>query len=38
MARDALHGAVVQMHSLEAICSFDRDFDRLRGLRRVEPR
>jgi len=38
MARDALHAAVVQVHSLEGICSFDRDFDRIRGLRRIEPR
>ena len=37
MARDALHAAVVQCHSLEAICTFDTDFDRIRGLRRVEP-
>jgi predicted nucleic acid-binding protein len=37
MARDALHAAVVECHSLEAICSFDRDFDRVRGIRRVEP-
>jgi predicted nucleic acid-binding protein len=37
MARDALHAAVVECHSLEAICSFDRDFDRIRGIRRIEP-
>ena len=37
MARDALHAAVAQIHSLEAICSYDRDFDRIRGLRRIEP-
>ncbi len=37
MARDALHAAVVQRHSLEAICSFDRDFDQIRGIRRIEP-
>jgi predicted nucleic acid-binding protein len=36
LARDALHAAVVQVHQLEAICSYDRDFDRL-GVRRVEP-
>ncbi len=36
-ARDALHAAAVEHHSLEAICSFDRDFDRVKGLRRVEP-
>jgi predicted nucleic acid-binding protein len=37
MARDALHAAVVECHSLDAICSFDRDFDRIRGIRRIEP-
>ncbi len=37
MARDALHAAVVHCHSLDGICSFDRDFDRIRGLRRIEP-
>ena len=26
-ARDALHAAVVEVHSLEALCSYDRDFD-----------
>jgi len=38
MARDALHAAVVLEHSLDAICSFDRDFDRIRAIRRIEPR
>jgi predicted nucleic acid-binding protein len=37
MARDALHAAVVIGEELEAICSYDRDFDRVSGLRRVEP-
>lgn len=37
MARDALHAAVVESHALEAICSFDQDFDRIRGIRRIEP-
>lgn len=37
MARDALHAAVVEFHSLEAICSFDHDFDPIRGIRRIEP-
>ncbi len=36
-ARDALHAAVVQWHGLEGICSFDRDFDRIQDLRRIEP-
>ena len=37
MARDALHAAVVEIHSLEGICSFDRDFDRIESIRRIEP-
>jgi predicted nucleic acid-binding protein len=37
MARDALHAAVVEMHSLTALCSYDRDFDRVQTIRRTEP-
>jgi len=37
MARDAIHAAVVKVYGLESICSFDRDFDRIPGLRRIEP-
>lgn len=36
-ARDALHAAVAEWHGLRAICSYDRDFDQIAGLRRVEP-
>ncbi len=36
-ARDALHAAVVQVKKLDAICSYDRDFDQVAFLRRVEP-
>ena len=36
-AHNALHAAVVLEHRLEAICSFDRDFDRIDGVRRLEP-
>lgn len=36
-ARDALHAAVCFELGAEALCSFDRDLDRIRGLRRVEP-
>jgi predicted nucleic acid-binding protein len=36
-ARDALHAAVVLDRSMEAICSYDRDLDRVAGLRRLEP-
>jgi hypothetical protein len=35
--RDAIHAAVVLHSGAEAICSYDRDFDRIAGLRRVEP-
>lgn len=37
-ARDALHAAVALLSGATAICSYDRDFDRIAGLRRVEPR
>ena len=37
MARDALHAAVVLGHDLEALCSFDQDFDLVAGVHRVEP-
>ena len=36
-ARDALHAAVCLDLGAEAFCSFDRDFDGIEGLRRVEP-
>ena len=36
-ARDALHAAVVETYELEGICSYDRGFDRVPGLKRVEP-
>ncbi len=34
-ARDAIHAAVVAIYKLEGICSFDTDFDRIRGCRRI---
>jgi predicted nucleic acid-binding protein len=37
MCRDAVHAAVVQVGGFAAICSYDRDFDVVEGLRRVEP-
>lgn len=37
MARDALHAAVVFQEGLAGICTYDRDFDRLPGLVRIEP-
>jgi predicted nucleic acid-binding protein len=35
--RDALHAAVVLDHGMEGVCSYDRDLDRVVGLRRLEP-
>ncbi len=37
MARDALHAAVVLEQELEGICSFDRGFDQVKDVRRIEP-
>ena len=37
MARDALHAAVVIDEGFEAICSYDHDFDRIAGIKRIEP-
>ena len=36
-ARDALHAAVVLDRGMEGVCSYDRDLDRIVGLRRMEP-
>ncbi len=36
-ARDALHAAVVLERGMKGICSYDRDLDRIAGLRRLEP-
>ncbi len=37
VARDALHAAVALQHKALAICSYDRDFDQISGLTRIEP-
>jgi predicted nucleic acid-binding protein len=37
LARDAIHTAVVAVHDLAGICSYDRDFDGIKGLRRIQP-
>ena len=37
MTRDAIHASVVEIHEFDGICSFDSDFDRIKGLRRIEP-
>jgi uncharacterized protein len=36
-ARDALHAAVVLDRGMTGVCSYDRDLDRVVGLRRFEP-
>lgn len=36
-ARDAVHAAVVLHHDMEALCSYDRDFDRVPGIVRRNP-
>ena len=36
-ARDAVHAAACRVYGAEAICSWDRDFDRFEGLKRLEP-
>lgn len=36
-ARDAIHAAVALGSEAEALCSYDRDFDCIAGLQRIEP-
>ena len=36
-ARDAVHAAVVLDRDMDGVCSYDRDLDRIDGLRRFEP-
>lgn len=37
IAQDAVHAAVVLEEKLESICSYDRDFDKIDGISRIEP-
>ena len=37
-ARDALHAAIVVIHNLEALCSYDRGFDQIPDVHRVSPK
>ena len=37
-ARDSVHAAVVAEYKLEGICTFDRDYDRIQGCRRIGAR
>lgn len=36
-ARDSVHAAVALQRGMEGVCSYDRDLDRIEGLRRFEP-
>ena len=36
-ARDAIHAAVMTNHDVEVIATFDRGFDRIGSVRRLEP-
>jgi predicted nucleic acid-binding protein len=36
-ARDAIHAAVMMNHDVEVIATFDRGFDRIGSIRRLEP-
>jgi predicted nucleic acid-binding protein len=36
-ARDAVHAAAAEVYGISEICSFDRHFDGIHGLRRMEP-
>ena len=37
MQEDGLHAAVVLEHQLDGLCSFDRGFDPVAGVERLEP-
>ena len=37
-SRNAIHAAVVMTEGMEAVCSYDRSFDRIMGIVRREPR
>ncbi|MBI4874337.1 MAG: type II toxin-antitoxin system VapC family toxin [Acidobacteria bacterium] len=37
-ARDAVHAAVMRNHSVECVATFDQDFDRVPGIRRLDLR
>lgn len=36
-ARDALHAAACRFYGAEAVCSWDRHYDAIDGIRRIEP-
>lgn len=36
--RDAMHAATMRVYSISTICSFDKAFDKVKGIRRQEPK
>jgi predicted nucleic acid-binding protein len=36
--RDAMHAATMKANSIETICSYDRAFDKIKGIKRQEPK
>jgi len=36
--RDAMHAATMRVYSISTICSFDRAFDKVKGIRKQVPR
>ena len=38
MASDALHASVCRIAKAEGICTFDKDFEKIHGLKRFEPK
>jgi predicted nucleic acid-binding protein len=37
LPRDAVHASVCLVHKLDGICTFDRDFDALGEIKRIDP-
>ena len=36
-ARDAIHAAITRRHEIETIYSYDKHFDKIKGIHRLEP-
>jgi len=36
-ARNSFHVAVAQAHGIGTLCSYDKDFDKVAGIERIEP-
>ena len=37
MARDALHAAACQISGCDVFCSYDKDFDKIQNIKRLQP-